>query len=142
MKEVLLKITGQPLLEGADDAEPIEFLTEGRLYEESGTLFLEYDETELSGMAGCTTRVAIDPDRVSMIRSGETIAVDTKMEFEAGKRIKGLYQTDYGPIEMELLTYSIANTLSPAGGAVSIDYHVSLKGLGDIRNLLEISVLN
>ena len=142
MKEVLLKITGKPLLEGADDAEPIEFLTEGRLYEEGGTVFLEYDETELSGMEGCTTRVAAGPDRVSMTRSGETIAIDTKMEFEAGKRIKGLYQTDFGSVEMELLTYSIANTLSPAGGAVSIDYHVSLKGLGDIRNLLEISVLN
>ena len=141
MKEVLLKITGKPLMEGEDEAEPIEFLTEGRLFEESGTVFLEYDETELSGMEGCTTRVAIAPDRVSMTRSGKSFAVDSKMEFEAGKRIKGLYHTDFGPIEMELLTYSIANTLSPAGGAVSIDYHVSLKGLGDIRNLLEIEVV-
>ncbi len=142
MKQVLLKITGKPVLEGAEPAEPIEFVTVGRLYEQDGTVFLEYDETELSGMEGSTTRVAIGPERVSMMRSGGMIAIDTKMEFEAGKRIKGLYQTDLGPIEMELLTYSIANSLSSAGGAVSIDYHVSLKGLGDLRNLLEIEVLS
>jgi len=142
MKDVLLKITGKQYIEGGDDSDPIEFVTEGRLYEQDGTTFLEYDETELSGMEGCTTRVAASPDRVSMTRSGETIAIDTTMDFEPGKRMKGLYQTDFGPIEMELLTYSIVNTLSLSGGAVSIDYHVSLKGLGDLRNLLEIEVLS
>ena len=93
-------------------------------------------------MEGCTTRVAASPDRVSMTRSGESVAIDTTMDFEVGKRMKGLYHSEFGSIEMELLTYSIVNTLSAAGGSVSIDYHVSLKGLGDLRNLLEIEVLS
>ena len=142
MKQVLLKITGKQYTEeNATDDEPIEFVTEGRLYEEDGTTFLEYDETELSGMAGCTTRVAASPDRVSMTRSGSSVALDTKMEFETGKRFTALYHTEVGPIEMELLTYSIANSLTPDGGTVLIDYHVALKGLGELRHLLEIEVL-
>ena len=142
MKQVLLKITGkQNSEENVVDDEPIEFVTEGRLYEQDGATVLEYDETELSGMEGCTTRVAAFPGHVSMTRSGSSVALDTKMEFETGKRFTALYHTDMGPIEMELLTYSIANSLTADGGTVLIDYHVALKGLGELRHLLEIEVL-
>lgn len=141
MQNVLLKITGKQNTEGLPDSDPIEFVTEGRLSEKDGVLFLEYDETELSGMEGCTTLVEIHPGRVRMTRTGSSIPLDTVMEFEAGKRFSSVYQTDMGPIEMELLTYSVQNTLLAGSGAVSIDYHVSLKGLGEIRNLLEIAVV-
>ena len=149
MRNVLLRITGKQYQDGGSDADPIEFVTEGRFYEKDGVRYLEYDESELSGMEGCTTLLEIRPQRVYMTRSGAAVALDTIMDFETGKRCSSIYQTPFGPIGMELLTNSVRNRLSggtrgsgsPLSGGVFIDYHVSLRGMGEMRNLLNIEIL-
>ena len=51
MKDITLKITGKQY--SADQEEDqMEFITEGKLYEKNGALYLIYEESEFSGMPG------------------------------------------------------------------------------------------
>ena len=70
MKPVVLTITGQHAYdETGDDA--MEFVTEGKLYDRNGTIYLTYDESYLTGMPGTRTRLKLEPDKVHMTRRGK-----------------------------------------------------------------------
>ena len=137
MKDIMLKITGKT----ADKDDGIEFITEGKLFRKGHTLLIQYPESELSGMEGCTTSLTVGKDKVRLRRTGDALAVDTVMEFEKGKRFLGVYETPYGPLGMEILTNSIEKHVAEDGrGKLSIDYSVCLKGLADARKVLDIEL--
>ncbi len=137
MKDIMLKITGKT----ADKDDGIEFVTEGVLYSKGPLLLIEYPESELSGLEGCTTRLTVSKNKIRLRRTGEPLAVDTVMEFEKGKRFLGYYETPYGPMGMEILTNNIEKNVSGDGeGRLSIDYSISLKGLSDARKTLDIEL--
>ena len=140
MKEVVLTITGTHAYdETGDDA--MEFITEGKLYDRNGTIYLTYDESYLTGLEGCRTRLKLEPDKVRMTSKSRPIGIDTEIHFEKGKRYQGYYDTEFGPIEMEVLTNDLTNTVSfEEGGEVDIDYNISLKGLAEGRSRLKINV--
>ena len=141
MKDIMLKIIGKQLSFDMEEVR-LEFITEGQIYEEGKTLYLEYDESEFSGMPGCRTKLEFSEGQIKMSRLGEGIGVDTEIEFRKGKRYTGYYETPFGAIEMEVLTNEIENTLSIEGkGSVNIDYQISLKGLTEGRNRLNIEVM-
>ena len=120
----------------------LEFITEGKIYEKDKSLFLVYDESEFSGMPGCTTELECAGDQIKMSRHGSGVGLDTEIEFRKGKRYTGYYDTPFGAIEMEVLTNDIENNLSAEGsGSVNIDYHISLKGFSEGRNRLNIEVM-
>lgn len=145
MKDVLLKITGTiTTLNGgkAADKDVIEFITEGQIQSRGRSTMIVYPEMEESGMEGAITRITISPSRVRVKRELAP-EVETVMEFEKGKRYNGYYVTGYGPIPMEVLTNDIIMTDDDALGkkTLSIDYSMSLKGLTESRNQLDIKVL-
>ena len=141
MKKIMMKIIGKQASDGQDDQ--MEFITEGELYERGDALYLMYEESEISGMPGCKTRLKIKGDYISMKRLGtKTIPAGTEMEFAPGKVFTGPYDTPYGSFEMEVVTNTIENTLTPEGtGSVLIDYKMSLKGLVESHNQLSIEML-
>ena len=54
----------------------------------------------------------------------------------------GYYDTPFGPIEIEILTNSLNSTVTEeSGGELEIDYEVSLKGLLEGRNKINITVM-
>ena len=64
------------------------------------------------------------------------------IRFERGKRYSGLYDTPFGAIEMEVLTNKLENNLTEEGGGnLDIDYSISLKGLIEGRNQLNITLM-
>jgi uncharacterized beta-barrel protein YwiB (DUF1934 family) len=141
MKKIMMKITGKQASDG--DNDQMEFVTEGELYERNGALYLMYEETEISGMPGCKTRLKIKGDHVSMKRlATKTIPAGTEMEFAPGKVFTGPYDTPYGSFEMEIVTNRIFSDLTAEGtGRVDIDYKMSLKGLVESHNQLSIEIL-
>lgn len=142
MKDIMLRIIGKSLV-GEQEEDQIEFITEGKFYEKGNTIYITYDESELSGMPGCKTSLRVEANHVRMKRFGRNIGNDTIMEFQKGKRTEGMYETPFGSFEMELLTNEIKSTLSKEGnGGVDIDYHISLKGLSEGRSLLNIEIMN
>jgi len=121
----------------------LEFVTEGQIYERGKSLYLVYEESEFSGMPGCKTKLEFSGDEIKMSRFGkEGVGIDTEIEFRKGKRYTGYYETPFGAVEMEVLTNEIENNLSAEGkGSVNIDYNISLKGLTEGRNKLNIEVM-
>jgi uncharacterized beta-barrel protein YwiB (DUF1934 family) len=145
MKDILLKIIGNQLTptDGGDAAEPgMEFITEGRFYKRGQSVYLVYEESDFSGVDGCTTSLKITGDKIRMKRYGEDVPEGTSIEFEKGKRFSGWYETPFGSVEMEVLTNEVDNRITGEGeGSLDIDYHVSLKGLTESRSRLSIEIL-
>jgi uncharacterized beta-barrel protein YwiB (DUF1934 family) len=145
MKDITLKIIGNPIIESgeAPDAEDVvELITEGRFYRKGDSVYLDYDESEFSGMEGCTTSLKITGNKIRMQRYADDIGIETAIEFEQGKRFTGLYDTPFGSIEMEVLTNAIRNGISDGGyGSLDIDYSISLKGLSEGRSKLSVEII-
>ena len=139
MKDILLKLTGKTV-KSRGTLDDVQLVTEGKLRLQGGAIMLSYEESEISGFAGCTTNVTIEKDRVSVRRSGDAVPLDAVMTFTKGKRHHALYETPYGTLPMELRTYDIKGpTLQEDGShVVSIDYDISIKGLADARKILDI----
>ena len=141
MKDIMLKIVGKQLSYEMEEVQ-LEFVTEGKIYQNDKSLFLVYEESEFSGMPGCSTKLEFTGDQIKMSRHGLGIGLDTEIEFRKGKRYTGYYDTPFGAIEMEVLTNDIENNLSLDGkGSVNIDYQISLKGFTEGRNKLNIEVM-
>jgi uncharacterized beta-barrel protein YwiB (DUF1934 family) len=144
MKDIILKIIGNQIsadtLEAGEDG--MEFFTEGRFYTKGDSVYLVYDESEFSGMEGCTTSLKITGDKIRMKRYGEDVGAGTAIEFEKGKRFNGYYDTPFGSVAMEVLTNEVNNRIKESGeGSLDIDYHVSLKGLTENRSQLKIEII-
>jgi len=140
MKDIMLRITGTQNID--NDTDTIEFMTEGRIYQKEDATYIVYEESRFSGLGGCKTTVRVSGDNVKMFRFGESFPMDTKIEFQKGKRFEGYYQTPFGPVEMEVTTNSLTNNLSfEKGGRLNIDYNIALIGLSEGRSVLDIEVM-
>ena len=139
MKDILLKLTGKTV-KSRGVLDDVELVTEGTLRMQGSSILLSYEESEISGLAGCTTNVEIEKDRVCVRRSGDNVPADSVMTFKKGKRQHALYETPFGTLPMELCTYDIQGpTLQEDGShVVSIDYDISIRGLADSRKILAI----
>ncbi|MCQ2545551.1 MAG: DUF1934 domain-containing protein [Clostridia bacterium] len=141
MKEVMVRIRSTQVSQEAGE-DTMEFVTEAKLYKKNGALYLLYEESEFSGMPGCKTRLRLRDGEVQMKRFGEGAGIGNELKFEKGKRYSGIYDTPFGPIGIELLTNDVASTVSEDGkGQVDIDYEVSLKGLLEGRNKMNITLM-
>ena len=141
MKDITLKITGKQIYETHEE-DQMEFVTEGRLYQKNGAVYMLYDESELSGMAGCKTTLKLDGDTLRMKRIGQAGA-GTELYFEENKRFCSTYHTPYGPMDIEVLTRSVKNSfdMETLSGTVAVCYDVSLQGMAEGKSILEINVM-
>ncbi len=122
-------------LSGADDASDdiFELSSEGVLYIQDGRVTVEYNETELTGMAGTKTKLSFaqnNPDLVTMMREG---AVETIMVFEQGRQHICSYLTAYMPFELCIRTFRVINELLERG-FLYLDYTVEVRGARLERN--------
>ncbi len=138
MKEVMLKIKGKqnPVNDGSDS---IELITEGKYYDKNNAQYLVYEETELSGMEGCTTTLKLKDDIITMKRFGNAAS---ELVFEKGKRYTSDYSTQYGNFKLEILTKELQYTIDEnIKGNIHLKYSLSLKGLIEGTNELDIEIL-
>ncbi|MBQ6370618.1 MAG: DUF1934 domain-containing protein [Firmicutes bacterium] len=141
MKEVMIRIKGKQVSKDSGEDE-MEFMTEGKLYRRKGTVYLLYEETELSGVPGCKTRLRLRDGEIQMKRIGEGAGIGNEILFEQGKRYTGYYDTPFGPIPIEVLTNYVNSSITEDGsGDIDIDYEISLKGLMEGRNTLNITLM-
>ena len=145
MKDIMLKIVGSQihgLEETSVDGDGMEFITEGRFGKRGDSLYLIYEESELSGTEGYTTSLKVTGGKVRMKRYGDEGGIQTAIEFEKGGKFTGWYETPFGAIELEVLTNDVDNQLDPEGyGTLNIDCSVSLKGLTESRNLMRFEIM-
>jgi len=136
---VILSIKGTQHYEGEEDNDVVELVTLGTLQRDERGLTISYEETELTGMEGTTTKVRIEDDgpRVTLLREGR---INTQMIFQIGQRYLALYETPYGALSVGVQTQRLKNTVSENGGDLEIDYNVEVNNLQTGRNLFRLSV--
>ncbi len=125
-------------IDGEDDTS--ELITEGIVTQKpNGSVILQYDESELTGMEGCVTKIMFSikkPRFVVMMREG---AVNTSLSFEEGKRHITAYNTPYMPFRLCVNTVRVDNSFENDGEIV-IEYLLEIRGLSTERNILKIKV--
>ena len=80
MREITKKIIGKQCYDGKEE-DQMEFITDGQLYVRDDSVYMIYDESEVSGMTGCKTTLKVKGDSVKMRRIGE-IGFNTELYFE------------------------------------------------------------
>lgn len=122
-KQVVLFVRGTQYY---DDIEPeeTELMTEGIMVSgDDGAIILEYQETELTGMEGTTTRFTIQDDTVVLTREG---SVNSQMVFQRGKRNSSIYETPWGTMLVDISTASLQYRLDAHGGVMEIRYTIAV----------------
>lgn len=89
---IVLKITSEVReVDGA--SERTEFTTLATLTEKGGKMYIRYDESEMTGMAGTKTMVVASGDTVTIKRYG---SIDSTLRIERGASVENRYRTPYG----------------------------------------------
>lgn len=121
-KPIVLFVKGEQFYEGVSP-ETTELMTEGSMEIEDGKIILSYDETELTGMKGTTTRFIIEGETVVLERMG---MIQSQMMFEQGKRSSSLYETPWGTMVVDIATTRLACRLGERGGVMEIAFTIAV----------------
>lgn len=121
-KPIILFVRGEQFYEDAPP-EITELTTEGVMMLDGGTMELSYEETELTGMKGTTTRFIIQEDTVALERTG---MIQSRMEFRSGERSSSLYETPWGTMTVDITTTKMSRRLTERGGVMEIRFTIAV----------------
>ena len=134
---VIISIKGKQLYAESGPDE-MELVTAGTLKRDGGGSYtISYEESELTGLEGTTTRLHIDGSRVTLLREG---SINSQMVFEEGRRHLSMYETPYGALSVGVSTKRMHSTLCEAGGDLEIDYAIEIDNLIAGQNLFRMNV--
>ena len=109
MKDVIISVTG--VQQGVNGPDAMELVTAGQYGQDEKETLLTWQESELTGMEGTKTSLCVQPRSVVLSREG---TLNTRMEFEEGRKRYFLYETPFGSATMGLNTRRIVNRLRRA----------------------------
>ena len=136
-KQVVIFVRGIQYFDGIEPEET-ELMTEGvMLSGDGGTIVLEYQETELTGMEGTTTTFEVRGPQVILTRSG---GVNSQMIFEEGRQHTSLYETPVGELTVDIQTSRLRHNLTGGGGLMEIKYSIAVEHTVTGRNCFKIRV--
>lgn len=115
-QKVLIKIKG---MQGELAEEVIEMTTTGTLYDEMGTIFVDYIDTYMDDEIETKTTIEITDDKITVTRLG---AASTTMIFETAEEQVMAYDTSFGVFEIVTNTKSIAINKTEASLDLVIAY--------------------
>ena len=134
---VIISIKGKQLYEEASPEE-MELVTAGTLkMDGAGGCTVSYQETELTGLEGTTTKLHIQKGKVTLLREG---SINSQMVFEEGRRHLSMYETPYGALSVGVNTKRMRSTVGEAGGDLEIDYAIEIDNLVAGQNLFRMNV--
>lgn len=120
-----------------DKDQVVEVVTPGEFHIEENGFRAIYEESEISGMAGTTTTVIVESEKVKLERKGST---ETVMVFENNGSNVCLYNTPYGMLELTTNTKVLAIDMNEQGGNVEIDYDLVVAGQEPIHTSLNLKI--
>ncbi len=123
-KNIILTIKGSHRNMDGEDRS-IELVTQGRLFKKNDAYYIEYEESELSGMQGTKTQISIKDGTVMMERFGK---YPSQLLFEKGKMYINSYETPYGSIQIEVYPTRVHHELDDNGGKLDLEYQLGIDG--------------
>lgn len=121
-ESVIISVEGTQKFLG-QEAQTVQIVTEGTMKTVGDTVYLSYEESEVTGMEGTTTTFEIRKDHVELVRTGTT---QSKMVFERGKKDVSLYDVGFGVMTIGVRARRLKNELGPGGGRLEISYGIEI----------------
>lgn len=137
MDEFLITINGFQQTVGDTDSDNVELITTGEFEFENGLYYIDYEESEATGLDGCHTNIEIGMDYVSLQRTG---AITTDMLYIEGKKTYSMYNTPFGQMMVGIYTKKLDIDMDEKGGNISIEYSLDLNDKPCGNNNLKINV--
>ena len=122
-QNVMLSILGRQSYLG-QEPDTIELVTEGTLEDRGNAWFLSYEESDLTGMGGVTTTFIVEPDKVTLKRSGR---LNSQMVFQEGTVHESLYQMEFGAMMITVCASKVSFDLTEEGGTVDLIYRIEIE---------------
>lgn len=120
---VMLSIRGrQTYLDQEPDV--IELVTEGTMEQDGTAWELCYEESALTGLEGVTTNFRIEPQVITLTRTGR---LNSQMVFQEGVFHDSLYQMEFGALMITVCASRIRTELTEAGGFVELVYGIEIE---------------
>ena len=122
-KEVSLTIEGRQTYQ---DQEPeiIQLVTDGTMEFRDGGWDISYEESELTGLEGVTTTFRIEPEKVTLTRTG---ALSSTMIFQENVAHESLYQMPLGALLLSVQATRVFFDIVPDGGVIDLSYNISIE---------------
>ena len=98
-KDVMIRIKGLQYAEG-QESDTTELMLPGQFFERDGLSFVKYDEIVEDGGETIRNLLKFSDTKLTVIRHG---AVESSMSFEKGKKLRSLYRTPFGDLEVGTL---------------------------------------
>ena len=119
----MLSIRGR---QAYQDREPdvIELVTEGTMELLDGGWNISYEESDLTGLGGVTTTFRVEPDKITLSRTGK---LNSQMIFQEGQTHDSLYQVDFGTLMISVTATKISGDLTPQGGVIDLVYRIEIE---------------
>lgn len=119
-KDVLVTVSGmQPDV----DDDPIELVTMGNYYLKNGKHYVLYDEQPEEGVPVTKNVVKFYDGHFEITKKG---AVNSFLNFDRGERTSMVYNTPYGPLQMDVLTRELNITESEDELRVEVKYSLDI----------------
>ncbi len=129
-KKILLKFSSENgYAEG--EADKVEFVTEGSLFEKSGKYYLKYTEMFDKDAEASKTTMKIEENKVTILRYGE---VNTQMVLECGKKNMNYYETPCGSLLVGVIADTMSIDVGGPKGSIKLNYDVEINNALTSRN--------
>ena len=123
MKEVVLSIQGKQKY-ADQEPEVIELVTGGTMEFVDGGWNISYEESALTGLEGVTTTFRVEPDKVTLTRTGK---LNSQMIFQKGVPHESLYQMEFGALMITVEATFMYFDIIPEGGTIDLSYAISIE---------------
>ncbi len=123
IQKVMLSIQGR---QSYADQEPeiIQLVTEGTMTFRDGGWDISYQESPLTGLEGVETTFRVEPQKVTLTRSGK---LHSQMVFQQGMAHDSLYQMDFGTMMIRVCASHVSYDMTPQGGFVDLAYEIEIE---------------
>ncbi|MGM9605558.1 MAG: DUF1934 domain-containing protein [Faecousia sp.] len=120
---VILTIQGRQTYVG-QEPEMIRLDTEGTMEFRDGGWDIIYEESELTGLAGVTTTFRVEPEKVTLIRTGK---LSSTMVFQEGVAHDSLYRMEFGALMISVKATRLFFDIVPDGGSIDLVYNIVIE---------------
>lgn len=120
---VVLSIRGQQFYQ-EQEPETIELVTEGVLTRRENGWMVSYEESDLTGLAGVTTVFEVEPDCITLTRTGP---LNSQMVFRKGVLHESLYQMEFGALMIAVCATRVSYDLTELGGTIDLTYGIDIE---------------
>ena len=122
-RTVVLSIRGTQRYED-QEPEVIELVTEGTMEFRAGGWDISYEESALTGLEGVTTTFRVEPDQITLTRTGK---LNSQMIFRQGESHDSLYQMEFGTLMLTVEAKFMYFDILPEGGSIDLTYGISIE---------------